>query len=99
MKEKEFNLDEFRDHLQQLEKELSAGIKQDSDYQGEIDEVIGSLKRLTIELKDKKYQQILPDLFKVLEFLDMIEENFEEDDLDEDEDDLEEVELEDDSKN
>lgn len=93
MKEREFNLDEFRDHLQQLEKELSAGIKQDSDYQGEIDEVIGSLKRLTVELKDKKYQQVLPDLFRVLEFLDMIEENFEEDDLEED--DFEE----DDSKN
>lgn len=78
MKEREFNLDDFRNHLQQLEKELSAGIKQDPDYQGEIDEIIESLKRLSQELKDKKYQQVLPDLFRVLEFLDMIEENFEE---------------------
>lgn len=78
MKEREFNLDEFRNHLEQLEKELSAGIKQDPDYQGEIDEIIESLKRLSQELKDKKYQQVLPDLFRVLEFLDMIEENFEE---------------------
>jgi hypothetical protein len=78
MKEREFNLEEFRNHLEQLEKELSAGIQQDPDYQGEIDEIIESLKRLTQELKDKKYQQVLPDLFRVLEFLDMIEENFEE---------------------
>lgn len=78
MKEREFNVEEFRNHLQQLEKELSTGVKQDPDYQGEIDEIIESLKRLTEELKDKKYQQVLPDLFKVFEFLDMIEENFEE---------------------
>ena len=76
MNEREFNLEEFRNHLQQLEKELSTGVEQDSDYQGEIDEVIESLKRLTQELKDQKYQQVLPDLFRVLEFLDMIEENF-----------------------
>lgn len=83
MQEKEFNLDDFRSHLQQLEKELSAGIKRDPDYQGEIDEVIDALKRLTKELKDNKYQQVLPDLFRVLEFLDMVEENFEEEDFDE----------------
>lgn len=84
MKEREFNLEEFRNHLQQLEKELSAGIKQDPDYQGEIDEIIASLKRLTQELEDQKYQQVLPDLFRVLEFLDMIEENFEEEEEEED---------------
>lgn len=81
MQEREFNLEEFRNHLQQLEKELSAGTKQDPDYQGEIDEVIEALKRLTRELKDKKYEQVLPDLFRVLEFLDMVEENFEEEEL------------------
>ena len=81
MKEREFDLVEFRNHLQQLEKELSDGVKQDPDYQGEVDEVIGSLKRLTLELKDKKYQQVLPDLFKVLEFLDMVEDNFEEEEF------------------
>jgi len=81
MKEREFDLVEFRSHLQQLEKELSDGVKQDPDYQGEVDEVIGSLKRLTQELKDKKYQQVLPDLFRVLEFLDMIEANFEEEEF------------------
>jgi len=84
MKENAFDLEEFRNHLQQLETELSAGIKQDPDYEGEIDEVIGSLKRLSKELKDKKYQEILPDLFRVLEFLDMIEDNFEEDESEED---------------
>lgn len=78
MKEREFNLEEFRQHLQQLEKELTEGTKQDPDYQGEIDEVIGALQRLAQELKDKKYAQVLPDLFRVLDFLDMIEENFEE---------------------
>lgn len=78
MTEKDFDLAEFRNHLQQLEKELAAGVKQDSDYQGEIDEVLASLKRLTKELKDPKYQQVLPDLFTVLEFLDMVEDNFEE---------------------
>lgn len=89
MKEREFNIEEFRSHLQQLEKELSSGIKQDPDYQGEIDEIIESLKRLTKELKDKKYQQVLPDLFRVLEFLDMIENNFEEELDDEELDDEE----------
>ncbi|MFI0434779.1 MAG: hypothetical protein ACH350_03490 [Parachlamydiaceae bacterium] len=83
MKENAFDLDEFRNHLQQLEKELSAGIEQDGEYQGEIDEVIGSLKRLSKELKDNKYQQVLPDLFRVLEFLDMIEDNFEDDESEE----------------
>jgi hypothetical protein len=85
MQEREFNLEEFRNHLQQLEKELSAGTKQDPDYQGEIDEVIEALKRLTRELKDKKYEQVLPDLFRVLEFLDMVEENFEEEEFEEEE--------------
>jgi molecular chaperone GrpE (heat shock protein) len=81
MKEQEFNLQDFRKHLQQLERELTEGTKQDPDYQGEIDEVIEALKRLTQELKDKKYEQVLPDLFRVLEFLDMVEENFEEEEL------------------
>lgn len=93
MKEQEFDLAEFRTHLQQLEKELTAGIKQDPDYQGEVDEVIGSLKRLAVELKDKKYQQILPDLFRVLEFLNMVEDNFEEEEFEDEE--FEEEEFED----
>lgn len=77
MSENEFDLAEFRNHLQQLEKELGTGVKQDPDYHGEIDEVLASLKRLTKELKDPKYQQVLPDLFTVLEFLDMVEDNLE----------------------
>lgn len=85
MAQREFDLEEFRNHLQQLEKELATGVKQDPDYQGEIDEVISSLKRLTKELKDPKYQQVLPDLFRVLEFLDMIEENFEEEETEDEE--------------
>lgn len=89
MTDQEFDLTEFRNHLQQLEKELSAGVKQDSGYQGEIDEVLASLKRLTKELKDPKYQQVLPDLFTVLEFLDMVEENFEEDEEEEYDEELE----------
>ena len=76
MQEQEFDVEEFRKHLQELERELSTGVEQDPDYEGEVDEVIGALKRLTQELKDKKYQQVLPDLFVVLEFLDMVEENF-----------------------
>ena len=83
IEETEFNLKDFRIHLQQLEKELSAGVKQDPDYQGEVDEVIGSLKRLIKELQDDKYQQVLPDLFRVIEFLDMVEDNFEEESFDE----------------
>ncbi len=85
MTEREFNLEDFREHLQQLERELTEGTKQDPDYQGEIDEVIEALQRLTKELKDKKYQQILPDLFRVLEFLDMVEDNFEEEEEEEEE--------------
>jgi hypothetical protein len=81
MKENQFNLEEFRNHLQQLEKELTVGIEQDPDYQGEIDEVIEALKRLIQELKDKKYQQVLPDLFRVLEFIEMVEDNLEEEDF------------------
>ena len=91
MTQEEFNLVEFRNHLEQLEKELSSGINQDSNYQGEVDDVVSALKRLTKELKDDKYQQVLPDLFKVLEFLDMIEDQFEEFGDDE----IEEEELED----
>ncbi len=83
MTQNEFDLEDFRNHLQQLEQELSTGVSQDVEYQGEIDEVIGSIKRLTQELKEDKYRQVLPDLFKVLEFLDMIEANFEEEDFEE----------------
>jgi len=90
MKENEFDLKDFRNHLQQLETELSAGIEQDADYQGEIDEVVSSLKRLSKELEDTKYQQVLPDLFRVLEFLDMIEDNFDDEEEEEEEEDSDE---------
>ena len=88
--EQEFDLEDFRNHLQEMESQLSAGIEQDSEYQGEIDEVLASLKRLSKELKDKKYQQVLPDLFRVLDFLDMIQDNFDEEDFDDEEFDDEE---------
>jgi hypothetical protein len=87
MEEQEFDLDEFRNQLLQLEKELTTGIKQDKEYQGELDEVIASLGRLKQELKDKKYQQVLPDIFNVLQFLNMVEENFEEEEEEEEEED------------
>lgn len=85
MEEKDFDLDEFRNHLIQLEKGLKEGADQDSDYQGELDEIIASLGRLKNELKDKKYQQVLPDLLNVMQFLNMVEDNIDEDDFDEEE--------------
>jgi hypothetical protein len=97
MKERDFDLEGFRDHLQQLEKELSDGVKRDPDYQGEVDDVIGALQRLAQEFKDKKYQKVLPDLFNVLEFLEMLQDNFEMEDFDDeefDEDEFEEEEFE-----
>jgi molecular chaperone GrpE (heat shock protein) len=83
MTKNEFDLEGFRTHLQQLQKELSEGVNQDPEYQGEVDEIISALKRLTQELKDKKYQQVLPDLFKVIEFLDMVEDEYEEEEEEE----------------
>ncbi len=80
-----FDLEEFRNHLSVLEKELKQGTEKDPDYQGEIDDVISSLGRLSEELKDKKYQKVLPDLFCVIEFLQMIEENAEEEEGEEEE--------------
>lgn len=79
MQDADFDLVEFRDHLQQLEKELKVGIEKDPDYQGEVDEVIEAIKRLNKELQDTKYQQILPDLFLVINFLGMVDAGFDED--------------------
>ena len=95
MEQQAFDLAEFRGYLVQLEKELSSGVKQSKDYQGEVDDIIESLKRLIKELKDEKYQQILPDLFGVLNFLNMLEED-EDEDEDEDEEFEDEEEFEDD---
>jgi len=78
MKEQEFGLEDFRNHLQELEKELTEGTKQDPGYQGEVDEVLASLRRLATELQDERYRQVLPDLFRVLDFLDMVVEEPEE---------------------
>lgn len=86
-KDNDFDLKDFREHLQQLEKELSQGIKSDPDYGGEIDEVLASLKRLGKELNDPKYEKVLPDLFTVIEFLDMVGSTIEDDEDDEDLDD------------
>ena len=96
MEQQAFDLEEFRSYLIQLEKELSSGVKQSADYQGEVDDVIEALKRLIKELKDKKYQQILPDLFGVLNFMNMLEEDFEEDESEDYEDFEDEDEFEDD---
>lgn len=80
-----FDLAEFREYLTQFEKDLSEGIKKDADYQGEVDELLAALKRLIKELQDKKYQQVLPDLFKVIAFLDMMQEEIEEEEEEEEE--------------
>ena len=85
MENKDFDLNEFRETLAQLENELQDGIKKDSEYGGELDEVLSSLKRLKIELKNEKYQQILPDIFNVLQFLNIVEENFDEDEFEDEE--------------
>lgn len=100
MEDNTFDLEEFRSYLVQLEKELSTGVKQTPDYHGEMDEILHALKRLTKEFKDKKYQQILPDLFSVLNFLNMLEEDiedeFEEDDDYDDDEDFDDDEFDDD---
>lgn len=95
MENKDFDLNEFRETLAQLENELQDGITKDSEYGGELDEVLGSLKRLKTELKDEKYQRVLPDIFNVLQFLNIVEENFDEDEDEDEFEDDEEVEFED----
>ncbi len=85
MEEKEFDLNEFREHLHQLETQLKNGVKEDPDYQGEADEVLGALKRLKKELQDSKYEKFLPDLFLVLDFLGTVQNAYEDDFEDEEE--------------
>lgn len=80
MEEEKFNLKTFRDYLKELETNLQAEISQDPEYQGEIDETLAAIKRLAKEFQDKKYEQILPDIFNVFSFLGMMKDVEEDDD-------------------
>jgi hypothetical protein len=87
MQEEKFNLEEFRKNLEQFQQKLEQDLAEDPNYEGEIDDIREALKRLCKEFKDKKYEQILPDIMNVFSFMGLMqipeEEEFEEIEFDE----------------
>lgn len=93
MKEEDFNVVDFRKQLIDLEKELLAGVKRDPNYDGELEEILTSLKRLISDLKDPKFQNMIPDFLRVIHFLEIFNDTFsdlDDEDLDEEFDEDEE---------
>lgn len=85
MQEEKFSLEDFRKNLEQFQQRLEQDLSEDPDYDGEIDDVREALKRLCKEFKDKRYEQVLPDIMNVFSFMGLMQ-TPDEDDLEEFED-------------
>ncbi len=78
----EFNLESFRKEIENLKVILEKDTSEDPEYQGEVDDVITSIKFLCEEFKDKRYETVLPHLIKFFQYMDEMNRLDEEDDFD-----------------
>lgn len=92
MQQQEFNLNEFKKALQDLQKFFEANIIHDPSYRGELDEIVKATKRLQKSTENDKEKNVVLDVLMVLAFMDAAstdededfdDEDFEEDELDE----------------